>query len=153
MLTDSLGHIENNFERMKRELPIKIGNMGTRFFIQAFQKQGFTDTTEQAWQEPQRRIPGTPAYKYPKRNAARRHARAILVQSGKLRAAVNNALKSSVWDNIFWEVNLPYAAVHNYGLEMRYGKMPQRKFMGRSETFLRMVKEKIMSEMKKLHRK
>jgi hypothetical protein len=154
MLTDSLGNIENRFERMKHDLPIKIANIGTNFFRRSFEHQGFEDHTQKDWQEVQRRIPGTLAYKYPKRNADTRHNRGILIGRGTLRAAVNNSNKSSEWDDISWEVDLPYAKAHNEGLIMHYGnKMPERKFIGRSEVLLKLFKEKIMSEMSKLHTK
>ena len=149
MLTDSIGRIRDGFDRMKNDVPLKIGNMGTNFWRQAFERQGFVDKNRQQWKTPQRLIPGTQAYKYPKRNAATRHARAILVQSGKLRAAVASSLITHTWDNISWQVTLPYAKAHNDGL----GNMPKRRFIGHSDVFLKMVKDKIISELKKLHTK
>lgn len=157
MLTDSIGKISNGFERMKRDLPLVIGNEGSKFFRSSFEKQGFEDRTLQKWPEVQRRIPETPAYKYPKRNASTRHSRGILIGRSILRNAVNNSLKTFVWDNISWEVVIAngfnYSKVHNEGLQMKNGRpMPQRKFIGRSETFIRTIKGKIESALKKLHR-
>lgn len=141
------------FQQMKRTLPLQIGNMGTRHFRRSFEDQGFTDERFEKWQKPQRLIPGTSAYKYPKKNAATRHARGILVQRGFLRNAVQNSLRTFTWENISWEVSLPYAEVHNEGLEMKNGKkMPQRKFIGESKVLLKAIQDKIINELNKLRK-
>lgn len=156
--------INANFEKLKRDLPPVIGDMGQNFFRSSFEKQGFTDQTFVPWKEVQRRTPGTNAYKYPKKNASDRHKRGILRglvtskqrKGDSLKKLVNRSNTKSTFKEILFEVKSKYAAIHNYGEEgMAFGKypfkMPQRKFMGRSETLLKSIKNKIDSYMKKLH--
>src|ERR1035437_2875780 len=142
-------------DALKRDLPPIIGNMGTRFFVESFTKQGFTDTSFEAWQKPQRMIPGMPAYKYPLKKVLNRRSRNILVgksggtKSGAhthLKQSVNTSLKSASWSNILWAVPQPYARRHNEGLDY----MPKRKFIGYSYTLMKQIEEKVNSEMIKI---
>lgn len=152
-----IDRIASNFERVKKDLPLVIGNMGQNFFRRSFDRQGFTDNTFKAWKEVKRRIPDTPEYKYPKKGAADRHSRAILIgkrTSGgiHLRDSVNRSLKKATFDSILFSVPQVYAAAHNYGLRVKNFTMPQRKFMGHSRTLLNMVEEKINKSMSRLNR-
>lgn len=130
--------IKTEFSQLKRELPVLIGNDAQRFFVDSFKKQGWTDGGFQKWKTPQRRIPGTPAYKYPKNKDKGRKTRATLIgKSGgtkqgahaHLRQSVNNSVKKASWDQILFSVPQPYAKRHNDGLK----GMPKRKFMGNSK--------------------
>lgn len=134
------------FEKLKQTAPIVIGNMALNFFRSSFENQGFTDNALMKWPEVQRRIPGTPEYKYPKKNAGDRHGRGILIglrtkgNGPHLRDSVNTSLKQTTWESILFTVPQPYAAIHNYGLTMKNGdKMPQRQFMGNSVTLINMI--------------
>ena len=152
-----LDKIAQNFQNLKRTLPPVIGNMGQNFFRQSFEKQGWTDETFTPWKQVQRRIPGTPAYKYPKKNAADRHSRAILIglrtKGGvHLRDSVNRSLKTAEFDNISFAVSQKYAAVHNFGGPVKNFVMPQRKFMGHSATLLRMIDGKVIFAMNDLNK-
>lgn len=153
MLTDSLKNIADNFDRMKIDLPLTLGNEGQNFFRQSFDRQEFIDQSPEKWQQVQRRIPGTPEYKYPKTRQLSRRVTAILVRTGKLRQAVNNSLKEHSWDGIVFIVPLKYAAVHNYGLTMKNGSpMPQRKFIGHSAVLIERLGGKIKSALNRLHK-
>lgn len=149
--------IATNFEKLKRDLPPVIGNMGQNFFRSSFEKQGFTDETFVAWKEVKRREPGTNAYKYPKKNAEDRHKRGILVGmrtkgNQHLRDSTNRSLKEATFKEIRYEVSQVYAAAHNFGLKVKNFTMPQRKFIGKSETLLKNIKDKINSYLGKLNK-
>jgi phage gpG-like protein len=106
-----LDQIARNFDKLKRDLPPVIGNMGQRFFRENFDKQGFVDNSFNPWKARKGEIRGGLAM------AAKssKGSRALLVKSGHLRNAVNRSLKTAEFDNISFVVPLKYAAVHNYG--------------------------------------
>lgn len=147
--------IRKNFDKLKHDLPIIIGNTGQNFFRSSFEKQGWTDESFHAWKQVQRRTPGTKAYKYPKEKDLSRRTRGILIgnraKGGEhLRDSVNRSLKKSTWDAIEWSVPQKYAAAHNQGLMTRNFTMPQRKFMGTSKTLLNNIKDKIEFALRQL---
>lgn len=153
MLTDSLKNIADRFDRMKVDLPLTLGNEGQNFFRESFDKQEFVDESPKPWTQVQRRIPGTPEYKYPKTKQLSRRVSAILVRTGKLRQAVNNSLKIHTWNEIVFNVPLKYAPVHNYGLVMKNGSpMPQRQFMGHSHVLIQRLGDKIRTALSRLHK-
>ena len=118
-----------NIREVKRVLPPILANDAKRYFLDSFRKSGWDSVP---WKTPERKIPGTGAYKYPKKGADARHTRATLVQSGRLRRAVADSTREVDFNQIRFVVDLPYAAVHNYGGDLKHGKMPQRKYMGDS---------------------
>lgn len=141
-------------QQLKRDLPIQLGNMGTRFFVKAFDDQGWTDRTLIKWPQVKRRISGTPEYKYPKGRDLQRRSRAILIgksggtKSGAhthLKQSVNTSLKSAVWPNIEFAVPQPYARRHNEGI-----RMPKRQYIGNSYTLMMQMREKINFSMKRV---
>ena len=86
-----------------------------------------------------------------RKNQANTHH--LLVASGNLRLAVNNSLKHADFNRVTFAVDLPYAAVHNYGLRAGRGKgfiMPQRKFMGYSDQLRDVLKAKILKQLKSI---
>lgn len=158
-----LDKIGSNFQNVKRSLPPIIGNMAQNFFRSSFEKQGFTDVGLRPWPERKKHDAG----------------RAILVKSGKLRNAVNRSLRTTEWTNISFEVNLPYAAAHNYGYRgtqyikphgrksnriSRKGLMlkaqvsahtrkmvlPERKFIGNSRVLVVMMDQKVRQNLSRL---
>ena len=116
----------NNFQKVKQELPVLLATQAENYFTDNFRKQGFEDSK---WQEVQRRIPDTKAYKYPKRKGLSRRKKPILIGTGRLRRAVSNSKKIATWNLVRLEVNLPYAENHNEGITL-----PQRQYMGDSAT-------------------
>lgn len=96
-------------DALKRDLPPVIGNMGLRFFVGNFQKEGWTGETFTHWQ--------------PRKD--KKNTRKLLVgKSGgtkaashiHLRSAVNNSLVRAVWNEILFDVKgVPYARIHNEG--------------------------------------
>lgn len=128
-------------QSVQSSLPTVLANEGTRFFVGSFDKEGWDG---KSWKVPQRRIAGTPAFKYPKNKDLGRRTKRTLVKTGNLRRAVNNSVKQKTFKRIVWNVDTGtrynYAAVHNEGL----GKIPQRRFMGESKTLNAIFKRKIL---------
>ena len=120
--------IIKNLERTKKTLPLKLANETKNYFLSAFDKQAWDG---QKWKEVNRRISGTKEYK---RATQSERTRNILIGkgSGKLRPAVNKSLKEYTFEKIRFVVSgIDYAAIHNYGLPMKNGKlMPKRTYMG-----------------------
>lgn len=113
--------------RIRTPLVRDLANDCRNYFLASFDHQGWDG---KPWKVPQRKQPGTNAYKYPKKGAAARHSRNVLIGkgSGRLRRAVANSLEKCNWDNIIFVVRLPYARAHNDGL----GVMPMRRYMGQT---------------------
>lgn len=137
----NFSRVLQNMNQLKRELPQELANDAQKFFNNSFRQQGWDGQT---WKVPQRRIPGTFEYKYPKKKDLGRRTRATLVQTGRLRRTVATSLKSATFQSIKFVVDLPYAAVHNDGLPMKNGQpMPKRKYMGDSPILRQMQRKKI----------
>ena len=90
-----------------------------------FRKQGFDDFSVNKWQEVQRRIPGTKAYKYPKQRDLGRRTRRINNKTGLLQGSIR--VTSAVFNRIAVGTNVPYAEYVNR----------KRKYLGRSRRFER----------------
>ena len=143
----NLERVKHNFsEVVKRDLPVLLANQAKNFFAQAWQKQGFDDGGVIPWAVPQRRIPGTAAYRYPAGRDLGRRTRATLVKSGRLRRAVQNSVREVRFEYIRLVVEVPYAMYHNKGT----GTLPRREFMADSRTLRRMQIEKISATIDKI---
>lgn len=139
------GQLKTRIQILKYDLPELLANDARKYFLKSFINQAWEGVP---WQEVNRRIPGTPEYKYPKKKDLGRHTRPILIGKGatKLRRAVANSIKVNVFPKVRLVVDLPYADVHNQGL----GRMPQRKFMGDSEGLRKIHRARIKKTMDKL---
>lgn len=120
----------NNYQSFKKRIPVILGEQAKNFFQDSWEKQGWDDGGVKKWKEVQRRIPGTRAYKYPKKKDRGRRTRAILVGkgSGKLRRDIRRVYTS--FGRTVIATSLPYAKRHNEGLN----DMPIRRYMGASKT-------------------
>jgi len=120
--------LKENLRRMHTELPDLLANQAQNYFSKSFFKQGWNG---KSWKEVQRRIPGTNAYKYPKKKDLGRRKRPILVGKGstKLRRAVANSVRVKTWPVVRLVVDLPYARRHNEGLD----GMSKRQYMGQTQ--------------------
>jgi hypothetical protein len=127
-------------------LPTLLANQAQNYFVSSFDKQGFDGAK---WQEVQRRIEGTPAYKYPKTKDLGRRTRWILIGKGstKLRRAVNNSVRLKTWPLVQLIVDLPYAKAQNEGNPAR--NLPKRQYMGQTEELTRMQRELVKRELDK----
>lgn len=119
--------ILTKFEKAKSVIPQELGKDATKFFNDSFAKQGWTNDGFQAWKARKRNI------------SPRDQGRAILVDSGALKRAVATSLKSATFEQIRFEVNLPYAQYVNEGTP----KMPQRQFIGDSIMLRKELQAKI----------
>jgi hypothetical protein len=145
----NLDRVRENFTKIvKRDLPRVLANQAQNFFAGSWRKQGFDDGGIVLWVVPQRRIPGTRAYKYPRSRDLGRRTRATLVKTGRLRRAVQNSVRKVTFEHIWLVVEVPYAAYHNKGTS----KLPKREFMGDSRTLRRIQVEKIDEEVDKIWR-
>jgi len=113
-----------NFKKNEIKLVRQIGIAQKNYFLKSFDKEAWGN---KRWKEVKRRIPGTPEYRYPKHKGLSRRKRKILIGTGALRRAVNNSLRVTTAKQIRFEVNRPYATIHNEGMR---GRMPKRQYMG-----------------------
>ena len=123
-----------NFEKLKRDEPLILGNMAQRYFRKSFEEQGWDGV------------------KWKPRAADKTKKdiwRAILVKTGTLKRAVNSSLTLATFDKIEFSVPVVYAKRHNYGED----GMPQRKFLGYSPILMKSLEEKLAHDMQSLHRK
>jgi len=104
--------IQKKAEEMKVDLPKIVANKAQRYFNESFRKAAWGD---KAWEQPQRKISGTKAFKYAKPPA--QSSKPILVNTGFLSKAVKNSLRHANWNEIMWEVYCKYAQVHNEGAQ------------------------------------
>jgi phage gpG-like protein len=144
------------FKKEKNKLPKILGNMAKRHFRQNFINEGFTDTVNEKWKEVQRRIPGTRAYKYPKKKGLSRRRRGILrgKGSGVLMRSVD-VQRASFDAIVVGTKGVEYAAIHNDGLMGNaFGKykfkMPKRQFIGNSKQLERAIEKRIVKELDKV---
>jgi phage virion morphogenesis protein len=137
-LRESINRKIRNLKDAKTKIPVLVSNNSKNFFLQSFRNQGFTDNSLEKWQK--------------RDNRSRRNSgRAILVDTGALRRSIK--VSQSSFNKIVITSNLPYAAVHNYGLKAGRGrgfKMPKRKFMGNSKKLNQQNIDIIKSELTKI---
>lgn len=104
-LTNRFKLSAQKFEQLKRNLPRQIAALCVSFFLDAFRKEGWTDEGFRRWKPRQ-------AKRTVKRSGQGRN---ILVKSGRLRREVGSSIKMATWNRIRFEVNVPYAHIHNAG--------------------------------------
>lgn len=117
---------------LKRDLPPVIGNMGLRFFVDTFSKQGWTDNGFHPWEpkkDKKNNLPILVGKSGGTKSGAHTH----------LRKAVNNSLVKTTWNEILYDVKgVPYARIHNEGgiihKNARKGKVSFRDFSTNLET-------------------
>jgi len=127
-----------NFKRNERALITEVANNAKKYYLKSFEREEWNG---KKWKEVKRRIRGTKEYRYPKGKGTGRRSRKILIGKGTLRRAVNNSVRSKTSSSIKFQVDLPYAAVHNEGGRMKNGKkMPKRQFMGWTPELSRQTK-------------
>ncbi|MDQ2718229.1 MAG: hypothetical protein M3Z26_00505 [Bacteroidota bacterium] len=131
--------------QLKQELPILLANQAQVYFTESFAKQGWDG---KAWKEVERRISGTPEYKYPKYKGLSRRSTPILVRTGNLRRAVSNSVRTGhvSFDEIKLVVPIAYASFLNQGTN----KIEQREFIGDSPILRKNQIQLIENEIKKV---
>jgi phage gpG-like protein len=103
-----------------------LGNEATNHFKDSWRKQGWEDNMVKPWKARKGQLRSGIAQISKKSDSGR----AILVKSGRLRRSFYMSVESQ---NRVIVVNpTPYSVYHNYGNPSR--NLPQRKFMGKSQT-------------------
>jgi phage gpG-like protein len=120
--------------RLLKRLPRDVGNEALLFFLNQFKKE---ETPEgKSW--PRRKENG---------EGVRDSRRGLLVKSGRLRKSIRLTKVTS--NSVTIGTNTPYAKYHNEGTE----RIPQRQFIGKSAALnrrlQRMIKAKILWELRK----
>lgn len=113
-------------EQTKREVPIRIANLTQNYFVRSFRLQAWDG---KQWQEVQRRIEGTPEFKYPKKKGLSRRTKPIGVMSGRMRRETANSIRVAQWPTVRLVQPTPYAEYFNNGTE----HSPARPFMGQTK--------------------
>jgi phage gpG-like protein len=130
-------------EKAKYDLPNDLAQAGQLYFQQNFKKQQWDG---KKWENVQRRIPGTDAYKYPKNKGLSRRKKPILVGDGILKQSLQNSVRFKSYKKITWGNDVSYSKYLNFGTD----KMPQRQFMGINKEFIALMKKKINFAFKKV---
>lgn len=115
--------VRKNLEATKRRLPVLLAKQAEEHFVQSFDTSSWEG---KKWKEPQRRIPGTAAWKYPLNKGLSRRTKPTLTLTGKLRRATANSTRKATWSLIVLRNEMPYASYHNEGK----GRLPKRQYMG-----------------------
>ena len=115
-------------------------------FRKNFELQGFVDESLETWKPRNnqiRQLASGVSSRFP-------NTKKTLTKTGALKRSIRQLTGISQYKYII-ESNLPYSAIHNYGLRgMAWGRhpfqMPKRKFMGRSARLERMGFNKIQAK-------
>lgn len=123
---------------------ILIGNEAKNHFVGSFRLQGFQDVNVDKWK--------------PRKKQDKRAGRAILVKSGDLRRSIRRESLNKARLSVTIATDLPYARIHNEGLEGKaWGKapfkMPQRRFIGHSTVMNDKIKKTITKQINNLFKK
>jgi phage gpG-like protein len=134
--TESLKRKIDLLNRIKTQTPRKAGNIIVKHFKNSFNIEGFEGDGIQKWQPRKGKWQGFSISK--KSNRGRK----TLTLKGNLKRSIY--ISWADWSRIEITSNLPYSAIHNYGLKgIAFGKypfrMPQRRFIGKSRIMNRKV--------------
>lgn len=122
-------------ERMKRNLPVKIGNIAKNHFLDSFTNEGFTDTTLSPWQKRKTRNSSD-------RNNPRKR-RGLLVDTAALRRSIR--VGTATFRRIeVGSYGIDYAKFHNDPEKARI----YRPFIADSKIMNIKIRAKIRSEIK-----
>jgi hypothetical protein len=141
-----------NLNKIQSELPLILANDIQNYTLDAFKKQGYDG---KRWDQVQRRIEGTPEYRYPKTKGLSRRTSPILVLTGSLRRAASNLVGSAKVSNksdgfrMILSINssvIPYAGYLNDGT----ANMVARPFLKRNNQLDQIVKNRITNYIDRL---
>jgi len=146
-----LGDVQKRLKEGQRKLMVSLTNQAQNYFLDSFTKQGWDGKD---WQEVQRRITDTKAYKYPKTKGLQRRTSPILVgagykiRGGTLRRAVSAMSRTAQINGLQSRmvIELPYAKFNNEGTD----KLPQRKFVGQTSQLTEMQRNIIDKQIKEI---
>jgi phage gpG-like protein len=127
-----------DFQRLKRDVPRRVGNIAKNHFLKAFKDEGFTEETVNPWAK------RTTKNRSDRNNPARR---ALLVNRGHLRRSIRVGRTS--WDRVeVGSYGITYAKFHNN--PSQGSKIPRRKFVGSSKVMTRQISNLVRKEFKKI---
>jgi phage gpG-like protein len=135
----------DNINQVKKELPRILADDAQDYFLKSFKDQGWEG---KQWQEVQRRIEGTKAYKYPKNKGLSRRTNPILIGTGALNREVGLLSGNArvTYDRYNFKVKLaidssviPYAGAQNDGTNT----IPARPFMKDSAELRKLLRQRI----------
>jgi phage gpG-like protein len=127
--------------------PAIVGNAAVEFYKKSFINEGFTDRTLEKW-KPLKRP------KRPKRHKGQDVPTKILVEDKHLSRSLKRDIekgKATVHAEALSGKGFNYAPVHNWGDDKI--NVPQRMFVGPSDTLEEQIKEKLEKEVGKILRK
>ena len=154
--------IKKQIEHSNREIMTVLANQAQNYFVSSWRKQGFDG---KAWNEVQRREPGTKAYKYPKKKGLQRRTQPILVgagyksRGGTLRRAVSNMARTAEISTgkLRMIVDLPYAKAMNEGTDNagrgHHTTIPARTYAKQTVELTGMQEKKITQIIDKIWKK
>jgi hypothetical protein len=138
--------VRKNIGAMKRDLPRLLANDAQNYFLSSFRNQGWNGNP---WEDVQRRIEGTPAFRYPKHKGLTRRTLPILQgRTGKLRREVSNLAGRAIINyaafnfTVTLKINasvVPYAHYINKGTP----RMVARRYMGDAPPLRRRLRNRI----------
>lgn len=125
--------LTSNLEQFKRQLPRELAKASQEFFRKNFSAQEWEGDKwpEVKRRQQKKRLPGRP--------------KNILILSGVLRSKVERSIKHVSFPITRLSVDLPYAAVHNYG----DGRVAQRKYFGDNKELRKIQVDIINQQLRK----
>lgn len=129
----------NDFKKLERTLPKRVGNVAKNFFLESFDREAFSDQSfgDMAWKK---RKTST------KRDRSTGLKRGLLIQSGALKRSIKVKPGASFNYIAVGSYGIIYAQRHNRGLK----GMPKRQFIGKSRILNKRIKFIISQELKKM---
>ena len=124
------GKMLTRLREAKTNMPKKLAASGQLYFQQNFDKAQWEG---KSWQKR-------------KKETKRSEGKALLVNTGKLRQAMQKTIREFNWNKIVWGVDVPYAKYLNFGTD----DMPAREFMGFSPELKGILHDKIKQSFDKV---
>ena len=140
-----------------RDLPDIVGTEAVNHYKENFANEGFTDQTNEKWQDVKRRDPNSPwygfSYKAKKNFSESRTTDKIL--TGETKELQNSIDYEKKPGRVTVYSDKKYAAVHQFGLQAKiFGKkpfkMPARPFIGKSAVLEKNIHDKIQRTLNKI---
>lgn len=146
----NFAEVKQRLTATRRELLVLLSRQAQNYFVSSFKKQAWNG---EKWKNVQRRIKGTPEYKYPKTKGLKRRTNPILIGSGyssgnkattrggTLRRAVSTMARTAEMQSNGFRmiVDLDYAKYLNEGTD----KMVARTFVGQTDELTQMQSKTI----------
>lgn len=134
-----LKKIQEKYDRVLKETRAEMGKIAIAHYKESFDREGFNNVPFMHWKLLKKKR----AWPYTKNK--------ILNKTGRLKNSLRYRTYtrvSSIRVDVF--TNVPYAAVHNFGLRAGRGKgfkMPKRQFLGYSKVLEKKLEAKFRTKM------